>query len=78
MERSACTKIRTLITVYADPNPSGFFTMKSENFVKLDPGTEGIVEYWEKTGRARIKYAVIRFPGNIRARLNENTFEVIV
>lgn len=69
------TRVKTVSTVYADPEGSGLFTMISENYEKLSAGAVGVVEDTD-VGLGGTTVLIVRFPGNIRARLGPSAWEL--
>lgn len=67
--------IRTLGSVYADPDGTGYLVTKVYD-QKLPPGTEGVIEVIEKA-YGNTYTVVVLFPGDLRARLGPTAYEVL-
>jgi hypothetical protein len=69
-------QVRTLTTVYADPDGTGLYVMSSSSYEKLPAGTVGIVE--DVTyGFGGTTVLIVVFPGNLRTRLGPTAWEVV-
>lgn len=67
--------VRTLATVYADPDGTGPLTLSTGVRERLDPGALGQVESMFCPNREHV--AVVLFHGGLRASLNVATLEAV-
>jgi hypothetical protein len=69
-------KVRTIASVYADPEGTGFFSFSSGVFEKVPAGSVGIVEEYD-IGVMGTQVLIVRFPGNLRSRLGPTAWEMV-
>lgn len=71
------TKVRTTCTIYADPEKSGLMTFQSEKFVKMPPGSIGVVEDNDVDTQTGATFAVVRFSSGLIGRVRQLTLQSV-